>query len=115
MNDYLAYRLKIKNEGKPPAVKKPYKIAQYGKKRQKANRVYAEKSRPLWKGKQCTIKAKGCTRWAEGIHHPKGKSSIELLLDENNMLASCNHCNSFLEQHDAWAREKEFKLSRLKK
>lgn len=115
MNEYLIYRLALKNGMKPVEKKKPGKIAQYSKKREKANRVYAEKSRPLWKGKQCTIKAKGCTRWAEGIHHPKGKSSIELLLDENNMLASCNHCNSFLEQHDAWARENKFKLSRLKK
>lgn len=115
MNDYMIYRLKLKNEGKPPAVKKPVKIRQYSKKRQKANREYAEKSRPVWKGKPCQIKAKGCTGLSEGIHHMEGKSSIELLLDESKWMVCCNSCNQFVEKHDAWAREKGFKLSRLKK
>lgn len=115
MNDYLIYRLKLKNEGKPPAVKKPVKIQQYSKKRQKANREYAEKSRPVWKGKPCAIKAKGCTGLAQGIHHIEGKSSIELLLDESKWMVCCHHCNQFVESNDAWAREKGFKISRLKK
>lgn len=39
MNEYLIYRLALKNGMKPVEKKKPGKIAQYSKKRQKANRV----------------------------------------------------------------------------
>ena len=77
MNDYLAYRQKLKLEGKPQKVKKRVKIRQYSKKRQRANREYAEKSRPWWQGKACAIRAPGCNKQAEGIHHMKGKSNIE--------------------------------------
>lgn len=115
MNDYLAYRLKLKNEGKPPKVNQPVKIAQFSKKRQKANREYAEKSRPRWVGKQCKISAPGCTGMAQGIHHKKGKSSIELLLDERFWIQSCNNCNTWVELYPAEAEKKGFKLSRLKK
>jgi hypothetical protein len=115
MNDYMIYRLALKNGMKPPEKKKPNKIRQFSKKRQRANRKYTKKSRPIWVGKQCTIKAPGCTGMAQGIHHPKGKSSIVLLLDENNMMASCNHCNTWVEVHDKQAREMGLKKSRLKK
>lgn len=115
MNDYLAYRLKLKNEGKPPKVKKRVKIAQYSKKRQRANREYAEKSRPWWQGKACAIRAPGCNKQAEGIHHMKGKSNIDLLLDERFWLPSCHQCNSYVEQNHEWAVKKGFKLSGLKK
>lgn len=112
MNDYLAYRLKLKNEGKSPKVDSPVKIAQFSKKRQKANREYAEKSRPYWVGKQCLIKAPGCSGMAQGIHHKKGKSSIELLLDERYWMPACNHCNTWVEVHDKQAREMGIKISR---
>jgi len=115
MNDYMIYRLKLKNEGKLPVVKKPGKIAQFSKKRQKANREYADKSRPYWVGKQCSIKAAGCSGMAQGIQHKKGKSSVELLMDEKYWIPSCNHCNQWVEIFPAEAEKKGFKLSRLKK
>ncbi|ASZ14525.1 hypothetical protein KTO58_01185 [Chitinophaga pendula] len=61
------------------------------------------------------IRAPGCWGRAQGIHHPGGKTSVEALLDERNMIASCNYCNAFVEQHDAWARIRKFKVSRLNK
>ena len=115
MNDYMIYRLKLKNEGKPAKEKKVHKIAQFSKKRQRANREYAEKSRPYWKGKQCEIKAPGCFGMAQGIQHKKGKSSTELLLDERYWIPACNHCNTWVEIYPAEAEKKGFKLSRLKK
>jgi len=115
MNDYMIYRLKLKNEGKPAKEKKPGKIAQFSKKRQRANRQYSEKSRPMWKGKHCAISAPGCTGTAQGIHHKKGKSSIELLLDEKHWIPACNHCNAWVEIFPIEAEKKGFKVSRLKK
>jgi hypothetical protein len=115
MTDYLAYRLKLKNEGKPAKEKKNQKIAQFSKKRQRANRKYAEKSQPLWRGRHCEIRAPGCTGTAQGIHHKKGKSSIELLLDERYWIPSCNHCNNWVEIYPTEAEKLGFKLSRLKK
>ena len=113
MNDYLAYRLKLKNEGKPPKQKKRVKIAQYSKKRQRANREYAEKSRPWWQGKQCAIRAPGCTGQGMCIHHMKGKSSIELLMDERWWMVSCFSCNLWVEENDAEARRLGYKISRI--
>lgn len=113
MNDYLKYRLQIKNEGKPPQQKKPRKIAPFSKKRQAANKVYAEKSRPFWKGKTCQIRSPVCTGAAQGIHHRKGKATISDLLDERYWMAACNHCNAYVETNDAWARRLGFKVSRI--
>ncbi|SEV88638.1 hypothetical protein SAMN05428988_0127 [Chitinophaga sp. YR573] len=115
MNDYMIYRLALKNGMKPPEKKKPGKIARFSKKRQRANREYAEKSRPLWIGKHCAISAPGCTGTAQGIHHKKGKSSIELLLDERYWIPACNHCNTWCEIFPAEAEKEGFKISRLKK
>lgn len=115
MNDYMIYRLALKNGQKPIEKKKPSKISQFSKKREKANREYSKESRPYWIGKHCTIQAPGCTGTAQGIHHKKGKSSIELLLDERYWIPACNHCNTWVECFPAEAEKKGFKLSRLKK
>jgi len=111
----MIYRLALKNGMKPAEKKKPGKIAQYSKKRQRANREYSEISRPLWVGKPCKVNVPGCTGIAQGIHHPKGKSSIKLLLDKNNMIACCNQCNTWVEVNDKQARKMGLKKSRLKK
>jgi len=94
---------------------KAAKIPQFSKKREKVNREYAMKSRPHWVGKHCAITAPGCTGTAQGIHHKKGKSNIELLMDERYWIPACNHCNTWVEMYPAEAEKKGFKLSRLKK
>ncbi len=115
MNDYLAYRQKLKLEGKPPKEKKRVKIAPYSKKRQRANREYAKVSKPLWEGQPCQIRSKLCTGRAQGIHHPKGKGTIDLLVDPNNMISCCHACNGWCESNHAEAEAAGFKKSRLKK
>lgn len=114
MNDYLAYRLKLKNEGKPQKGKKPVKIRQYSKKRQRANREYSAKTRPLWQGVPCKIRSPECSGLSQGMHHLEGKETIEKLLDTSRMIPACNRCNQFVEANHAWAAAKGFKLSRLK-
>lgn len=59
----------------------------------------------------CQIKIENvCTIYSQGVHHIKGKKSIELLLDERFWMASCNACNLFLETHSAEAKNLGFKL-----
>jgi hypothetical protein len=115
MSDYLQYRKKLKLESKPPKQKKRYKIAQYSKKRQRANREYSAKTRPLWQGVPCKIRSPECTGMSQGMHHLKGKATIEDLLNTDNMICCCNPCNGYVERHHDWAVRKGFKLSRLKK
>jgi len=115
MNDYMIYRLALKNGMKPVEKKSAGKIAQFSKKREKLNREYAKKSRPYWVGQHCVITAPGCTGTAQGIHHKKGKSNEELLMDERYWIPACNHCNTWVEIYPAEAEKKGFKLSRLKK
>ena len=112
---YLEQRRDLKN-GKPPEKQKRVsQIKPFSKKRQTLNKEYAAKSQPYWKEKQCAINAPGCTGRAQGIHHMKGKTSKELLLDEKYWLAACNHCNHWIEQNDKSARMMGFKLSKFSK
>lgn len=115
MNDYLKYRQKLKLEGKPPKEKKRVKIRHYSKKRQRANREYAEKTRPLWQGVPCKIRSPECTGMSQGMHHPEGKETIEKLLNTHKMIPCCNPCNGYVERFPKWAKERRFKLSRLNK
>lgn len=115
ITDYMKYRRALKNgQANPAAKKKPQKIRQFSKKREKLNRRYAEKSRPFWKDQECELKRKGCSRMAEGIHHPGGKDTPKLLMDKNNWMRACNSCNLWCEVNDAEARKLGFKVSRLK-
>lgn len=113
MSTYLEHRLKLKLEGKPPKEKKVYKIPRESKKRAKLNREYAKESRPVWRGKQCDIRSPECTKVAQGIHHPAGKATMELLMDKDNWIPSCNLCNAYVERFPEWAKEGGFKKSRL--
>jgi hypothetical protein len=115
MNDYLRHRQKLKLEGKPPAEKKRYKIAAYSKKRQRANREYSAKTRPLWQGIPCKIRSPDCSGMSQGMHHLEGKETVEKLLNTDKMLPCCNRCNLYVEVNHAWAVARGFKLSRLKK
>jgi hypothetical protein len=116
MTPYLKYRQQLKNGQVNPVEKKPRKkIAPYSKKREKLNREYAKESKPFWNGKQCEIRSPVCTQAAQGIHHRKGKATAKELMDKRYWMAACNHCNSYIENADAWARQRGFKVSRLTK
>ncbi len=102
-----------RREPKPKKVNKP--IAKFSDKRKKINRTQYQpaaaafvKANPV-----CAIKQEGCTGKTQGVHHVRGKSTIELLLDESNWLPACNHCNSiWIEQNSKEAFEKGFKKSK---
>lgn len=46
-----------------------------------------------------------CTRTADGLHHLRKKSSGGALMDPDNVLRSCNHCNTWVEDHPTLAWE----------
>ncbi|KAA2242855.1 hypothetical protein F0L74_10020 [Chitinophaga agrisoli] len=116
MSSYLEYRRALKNgTATPQAKKKPTKIRPFSKKREKINRVYAKKSRPFWKGKDCEIKLPGCTGKAQCINHKKGKATTALLMDERFWEASCFYCNGEIENKNQWAVDNGHKLSRNNK
>ncbi len=112
MIPYMLLRLKQKLEGKEPESKQTKPISKVSKKRQKQNQEYARVSRPKWIGKQCGIRSPVCTGKAQGWNHAGGKETIEKLLDVENGQPACNACNSYIEQHHAWAVEKGFRTKR---
>jgi hypothetical protein len=115
MTPYLQYRLALKLGQVEPEKKKPVKIRPFSKKREKLNRQYSTESKPRWQGKDCRVRSPVCTRKAQGMHHLAGKDTAEKLLDPKNQIPCCNACNTYVEDHDAWARKNGFKVSRLNK
>jgi hypothetical protein len=59
----------------------------------------------------CEIKSEVCRGKAVCIHHTEGRG--KKLLDQQTWLASCGPCNSYVESHDEWARERGFKKQRI--
>ena len=113
MNDYMQYRLRLKNEGCPSKEKKFRNIKPFSDKRAKINREYAKLTKPLWEGKECQIKAPGCQGRATGMHHLRGKDTIERLLNIKEMIPACNYCNGiWIEEHSKEAKELGLKLLR---
>lgn len=103
-------------EKPPPKIPKPKQpIKKESDKRKEVNKLYKKVSQPIWKGKKCEIKSPNCTKNAQGIHHLKGKTSTKDLLDTKYMLPACNACNTYVEDHHAWAVNKGFKISKHKK
>lgn len=113
MENYLQYRLRLKNEGCPPKEKKFRKIKPFSDKRAKINREYAKLTKALWEGKECQVKAPGCQGRATGMHHLRGKDTIERLMNTKEMIPACNHCNGiWIEEHSEEAEKLGLKLSR---
>ncbi len=117
--NYLEYRRKLKlgisetkQEEKPVVKPKQKPIPKVSEKRKQENKEYKKVSHPIWKGKNCEIKSPVCSKKAEGIHHKKGKVSAKDLLDPKFMMAACNRCNTYVEEHPDWATEKGFKISK---
>lgn len=93
--------------------KKPKALRQFTPKRQKVNLVYDRKARDFREANPfCRINSPVCTRATQGVHHKKGKSTIELLLDKNFWMPACNACNLWVEENHKEAVKLGFKLSR---
>jgi|GEM_PF-1460718 len=67
------------------------------------------KSRPV-----CKIKSPVRTHKADVVHHDSGRDA-DTILDQSTWVECCAPCNGYVEEHDAWARERGFKKSRHQK
>lgn len=93
--------------------KKPKRIAPVAEKRKPINRMYTAKAALfIATHPKCAINSPVCTGKAQHVHHTKGRIGDQLL-KESDWLPSCDPCNGYIEQHDAWARENGFKQSKF--
>ena len=67
----------------------------------------------LEKNPNCQVRLKGCLIKADQIHHQAGKSSKKQYLNEDDFLAVCGNCHSFIEVHPEFAKANGFSKSRL--
>lgn len=93
--------------------KKQKRIAVFSKKREGVNMVYNQKARAFREANpMCRVNSPVCTRETQGVHHLKGKSTTELLLDEKYWKPACNACNLYVEENSLWAIKTGNKLSK---
>lgn len=59
----------------------------------------------------CEIQSPVCIHTTQGVHHKAGKIGA-LLNDKKYWLASCNPCNTWIEDNDKEARAKGLKISK---
>lgn len=62
----------------------------------------------------CKIQSPNCTKLATCVHHTAGRTGQQLK-NEADWMPSCEACNGYVEENDAWARENGFKKTRLTK
>ncbi len=77
----------------------------------KALTEYSKLKKQFIKDKICPVMLIPAT----DIHHMKGRSSIELLLDTRYWLAVSREGHRFIEQHPDWAKFHGYSLERLAK
>jgi hypothetical protein len=71
---------------------------------------YARIKKDWIKGKQCAVFP---DKPAQDIHHMKGRSSLDLILDVTYWLPVSREGHIKIENNPKWAKEKEFSLERL--
>lgn len=97
------------------SVKVPKKINNESEKRKRDEKVYKKIVKDMAaKSNKCEVKAPGCSKIMEGLHHIV-KRSPENLLDKKNLVRACNNCQRYIEQHPKWALEKLVSKSKFKK
>lgn len=96
---------------RPKKQKGQKRIKPFSDKRVRLNAEYSRLTRPLWQMKKCEVGSPVCTKWAQGMHHKKGKIG-KLLIDLDFMEPCCNACNTYIESHSAWAIATGHKLSK---
>lgn len=97
-----------------PNGKKPAKIAKRSKKQKAIMKDLKLAYGPyLAKNPVCAIQSPVCTQKATCVNHRAGRG-VKQVLDQATWQPSCAACNSYIESHDAWARENGHKISRLK-
>ena len=66
----------------------------------------------LLEHKYCEAKLKGCKRIATELHHKAGKIG-KLYTDDNNFLAVCRNCHTWIEENPKKAKELGLSENRL--
>lgn len=95
--------------------KKPQSIAKQSEKRIKESKEYRKIVKEiLSKDGRCSVKSPVCTKKATGLHHLQKRSPANYK-ERSNLIASCNECNLYIEEHPCWAKEKGLTVSRFKK
>lgn len=113
--DGLCYYHYKYSDSKPAKEKKVYEIPKESKKRAKQNRIDRKQNKEIISERPlCEMKLPGCTIYAEGIQHIRGRIG-KRLTDKENKIPACNHCNRRAETHPKEAREKKVSKSRLSK
>ena len=115
MSEYLLQRrAKMMGQEIVEVAKKKTKIKPLSDKRKVLQKEYRAKVKAMMKeNDRCAIKAPGCTIKAQGLHHIV-KRTAKNLLEDSNLLRSCNSCNTAIENNDAWARKNGFVKSKFK-
>lgn len=62
----------------------------------------------------CEIRSPVCTSEATAVHHTAGRG-MNHLMDTNTWEACCSACNTYVEEHDGWAKANGHKYSKHKK
>lgn len=89
------------------------KVSDKAKKEAPAYRKFVAEylSRP--ENKLCKIKSPVCSKISTAINHKKRRFK-ETKMNEEFIEPCCSECNIYIEQHDAWARERGHLLSKFK-
>jgi hypothetical protein len=102
-----------RREKKP---KKQHKVNKVSEKMQAAKEIYTPKAAAYVQAHpECVIRSEVCTYYTTCVHHPKGKATIALLLDDSLWMPVCYPCNLFIESHSALAYERGWKFSKFRK
>lgn len=100
---------------KPVKEEKKKPIPRESKKRAKENRIDRKQNKQIIAERPlCEMKLPGCTKYAEGVQHKKGRIGKRLTQVEHKIPA-CNNCNRRAEEKTKEARAKGVSESRLSK
>jgi hypothetical protein len=109
------YHYKYGNESTKAEPVKPKPIARESKKRAKENRIDQKQNKAIMEASiECQMKLTGCTGFAQGVQHLKGRTG-KRLTDVSNKIPACNNCNRRAETHPKEAKAKGVAKSRLNK
>jgi len=97
---------------RPKKEKKRYVIPKRSANRKTEDKIYFELRETFLKQRPyCEINSPVCTGPATCVHHTRSRGIY--LLAQNTWMASCHHCNNYIEDHDQWARDNGFKKSKF--
>jgi hypothetical protein len=94
-----------------PPKEKVKGVPKMSQNRAKDSKVYAKKRREfLTLNPVCKVKAIGCSRKAEDIHHRAGRGNN--YLNEKTFLAVCRNCHDKITEDSKWAVENGYSILR---